>query len=399
MPYKILFFAFVGSEFSGIEQKIIAQFDALVALGVEIHMFLISKVTPSKTFASEIAERPGVNVLFNSPEKINNPWARRKEKFDLMTSALSKFDPKSSIVYFRDPLADIFFLRFLKRNKDFIFVTENQEIQNTILKGKLKGRFVVNILELLWGRACRNIIKGFVSVTTEITAYERSIAGDRDHYFETIGNGIDLNRYPLRIQKNVSPHNEIRILFIGSGFRTHGLDRLIRSLDLYYKNKNKTNKYEIKLKIAGNSSEMNLNKKLVGKLNLTSQVVFLGNLEIEDLNDLFNWAHIGVGSLGIHRKGLSLTSELKAREYCARGLPFFWSTVDQDFSPDFPYILQVPESNNAFNMDPVISFAVRMTSEPFHPIKMRHYAIENLDWSVKMKKLKSFLDGIDNDFH
>lgn len=237
MPYKIVFFAFVGSEFGGVEQKIVAQFDALQALGVEIHLFLISKFNPGEIFAQEIMKRPGVKILINSPAKKNIPWARRREKFDLMTLVLTEFDSKSTVVYVRDPLADFFFVGFLKKNKTYRFVTEHQDIENTIHLGKLKGRFVINILELLWGRSYRRMINGFVSVTTEITAYERSIAGDKCHYFETIGNGIDLNRYPLRIQEKDFPHNEIRLLFIGGGFRTHGLDRLIKSIYLYYKEK------------------------------------------------------------------------------------------------------------------------------------------------------------------
>jgi len=375
MSYKILYFAFVSGEFGGVEQKIIAQFDALIKLEVKIHLFLISKFTPGVVFAHEIERRPGVNVLVNSPEKINNPWTRRKEKFALMTLTISEFDPETTIVYLRDPLADIHLLRFLKRNNRFVFVTEHQDIENTILKGKLRGRLLINILELIWGRPCRRVIKGFVSVTSEITDYERSVAGDKGHSYETLGNGIDIKRYPLRVQERDYPQNEIRILFIGSGFRTHGLDRLIKSLHTYLTNKDRDNKYDIILKIAGNSHEMHLNKHLAKKLNLSSKILFLGNLESKDLNELFNWAQIGVGSLGIHRKGLRFTSELKAREYCARGLPFFWSTTDQDFSPDFPYILQVPESNSAFNLDPVISFAVRFNSDPFLPLKMRQYAI------------------------
>ena len=166
---------------------------------------------------------------------------------------------------------------------------------------------------------------------------------------------------------------------------------------MYYKNRNNT--YEIQLKVVGDSNEMYINKDLVRKLKLFSKVSFLGNLENEKLNELFNWANIGVGSLAIHRKGLKFTSELKAREYCIRGLPFFWSTSDQDFDLDFPYILKVPKSNVAFNLDPIISFAFQVTSDPTHPFKMRQFAIEHLEWSIKMKKLITFFDEIIEDIH
>lgn len=395
MNYNLFFVAFIGGEFGGIEQKLIAQFDALQSCGVNINMFLISKVVSSDRLLQETVKRPGISIVINSAEKINNPWRRRKEKFDLILSKLSDFEPKNTIIYFRDPQSDILFLRFLQSSKIFKFVTEHQDIENTFSKGIFKGRFLINTLELIWGKACRKMITGFVSVTTEITTYERSLAGDRNHYFETIGNGIDIVRYPLRMPERDFHDNEIRLLFIGSGFRTHGLDRLIKSIYAYYKNND--NKYNIQLKIAGDSHEMYLNKDLVNKLGLFSNVSFLGNLKSESLNELFDWAQIGVGSLGIHRKGLKYTSELKAREYCVRGLPFFWSTSDQDFDQDFPYILNIPENEGIFDMGPVISFAIKMTSEERHPLKMRQYAVEHLDWSVKMKKLKGFLDEIMHD--
>jgi glycosyltransferase involved in cell wall biosynthesis len=397
MNYKLLYFAFVSGKFGGVEQKVIAQFDALHELGSDVHLFLVSSFTPEETLAYEIEKRPDVKVLVNSPEKIRNPWSRRKEKFDLVSSILSEYNPKNTIVYFRYPLADIIFLRFLKKNKAFRFVTEHQEIENTFAKGKFKGRFFRNTLELLWGKQVRRLITGFVGVTAEITAFARAQAQNNGHYFETIGNGIDVNRYPLRIPKKDFQHNEIRILFLGSGYFIHGLDRLIKSIKMYYKNRNNT--YEIQLKVVGDSDEMHINKDLVKKLKLFSKVSFFGNLENEKLNELFNWANIGVGSLAIHRKGLKFTSELKAREYCTRGLPFFWSTSDQDFNPGFSYILKVPKSNGAFNLDPVISFASQVTSDTTHPFKMRQFAIEHLDWSVKMKQLKTFCDSIIEDIH
>ena len=93
------------TNFGGVEQKIIAQFDALQVLGADIHLFLVSRFTPKESLALEIEKRTGINILINSPAKVKNPWARRKEKFELMTLTLSEFDPKSTIVYFRDPIS------------------------------------------------------------------------------------------------------------------------------------------------------------------------------------------------------------------------------------------------------------------------------------------------------
>jgi len=101
-----------------------------------------------------------------------------------------------------------------------------------------------------------------------------------------------------------------------------------------------------------------------------------------------------VGSLGIHRIGLKEASILKAREYCARGIPFIYGIADPDFPADFPYILHLPADESPIDIEQVITFADRVLADPDHPQKMHRYAEEHLDWSVKMKRLKDFLEAL-----
>jgi hypothetical protein len=91
---------------------------------------------------------------------------------------------------------------------------------------------------------------------------------------------------------------------------------------------------------------------------------------------------------------LKEASILKAREYCARGTPFIYGIADPDFPPDFPYILHVPADESPIDIEQVLAFAKEVCADPDHPQKMRRYAEEHLDWSVKMKKLKDFLEAL-----
>lgn len=392
MGYKIVYIAIIGHQYGGVEQKILAQFDALKRIKKDTYLYLISKYEPMFILFSEINKRKDITLFTNSELKRKNPFLRRMEKFEIFDSILGLHDPSDTIIYLRFPLADIFFLRFLRRNKKYTFITEHQEIENRLRIGRIRINVLDDILDLLFGEATRNKITGFVGVTPEITEFEKSYVNDRKHYFITISNGINTNNYPLRYALNNNEIDELRIIFVGSGFVPHGLFRLIKSISYYYKVGG--NKKQIYLKIIGDSNSMARNKKLVRRLNLESRIHFLGHIESKELGRLFNWAQVACGSLAIHKKGLKYTSELKAREYCARGLPFFWSTYDYDFGSDFPYILDIPRGNGRFSIDPIFSFVKNLEDDKNHPMKMRQYAIDHLDYSLKMNRLISFFDNI-----
>lgn len=392
MGYSVLYFAFVDSHYGGVEQKILSQYDSMVRLGKNIQLFLVSSCQPGERLAKEIQNRQNIKSLINTPDKLRSPFSRRKEKFEMILTVLRGFNPENTVVYFRYPLADFIFYGFLKKIPNYKIVTEHQEIENTFSKGKFNGNYMRNSMEMVWGRSVRKLLTGFVGVTSEITDYERSLVGRQGKFFSTIGNGINVSRYPLRSPTKDRGSHEVRLLFVGAGFKTHGLARLLKSI--YDYQSSGMSKYNIVLKVAGESSEMNKNRELAARLQLQSQVHFLGNLEKELLDDLFDWADVGVGSLAIHRIGLLYSSTLKAREYCARGLPFILSNVDDDFPSDNPYVLQLEPNDAPFDLSKVISFAEKVVADEEHPKKMRAHAIQHLDWDVKIGTLLPFFDSV-----
>jgi hypothetical protein len=144
---------------------------------------------------------------------------------------------------------------------------------------------------------------------------------------------------------------------------------------------------------------MNKNIQLARKLELNECINFLGQKNVDGLNEHFDWADLGLGSLGSHRVGLNYTSNLKAREYFSRGIPFFMSSIDEDLVECSKYVLKVTSDDAPLNMEDVINFALNMRSDLEHPGIMRNYAETNLDWSVKMKKLMTFLESLVNHSH
>jgi glycosyltransferase involved in cell wall biosynthesis len=393
-----VYFAVVSADFGGVEQKIIAQFDALHALGAEIHLFLVSSFNPGETFAFEIEKRPGVNILINSPEKIRNARVRRKEKFDLMSSALLNYDPKHTIVYLRYPLADLLFLQFLNKNIAYKFVTEHQEVENKLRLGILTKNFAQDIFDFAFGKAVRKKIAGFVGVSSQyldnqISYLNRNIRNKK--YFLLNGNGIDTSIFSVR-KNSYFDGQTLKLLFVGGGFKYQGLHRLLISMEDYYK----TNpRVRVIVHFAGISQEKTYLVKFLKHPKVRESVVFHGFLSPDEIDHIANECHIAVNSLSVHLIGQKVTSTLKSREYFARGIPFVTSSFDDDFDDRNPYIVKVSGDDNPFDIRELINFAYKLNTDPAHPQKMRQYAIAHLDWSVKMKKLLTFWNEIIEDIH
>src|SRR5690606_30861224 len=111
----------------------------------------------------------------------------------------------------------------------------------------------------------------------------------------------------------------------------------------------------------------------------------------KDLDDLFENSHIGVGNLGTFRKNIKYTSPLKSREYCSRGLPFFYTCEDEDFN-SFPYVLEVDANDNPINIEQVLDFYYSVSQVEDYNVVMRQYALDNLTWGSKMRQLVRFID-------
>jgi len=275
--------------------------------------------------------------------------------------------------------------RMLKQPRACKIVIEYQTIEP--FEYRLNGKYWYLLIDFLFGNAIRRYTDGIVGVTDEITQYEVARAGDPKKPHFTIGNGFAVKSVPVR-QAPYYHGNYLHLLCVASVARWHGLDRLFRGLATHRMMP------KVTLHIAGDGAELPHLEKLACDLGISDRMVFHGFTTGKALDALFDQCHIAVGSLGIHRIGLKEASILKAREYCARGIPFIYGIADPDFPADFPYILRLPADENPIDIEQLLAFAEEVCADPNHPEKMRCYAEEHLDWSVKMKKLKGFLETL-----
>ncbi len=291
-------------------------------------------------------------------------------------------------VLFRYPYHILYYSKnILKKKRRCKVVFEHNTKESDEFK-LLTGCFSqIFLQEIFLGRFIRSQADAIVGVTNEITQYQLKRCHNPDKPHITIGNGIDVASVPLRHHPPLIT-TELHLIFVANVSRWHGIDRLIRGLAT---NDGKT---AIILHVAGEGAELPNLKKLVNDYGLAKKVIFHGFVTGQSLDELFNACHIAVGSLGLHRVGLKESSTLKVREYCARGIPWIIACQDPDFPDDFPYIHRIHADESPVNCEELLEFAKRVCKDPEHPQKMRDYAMDHLDWSIKMKKLKEFLEKL-----
>lgn len=200
----------------------------------------------------------------------------------------------------------------------------------------------------------------------------------------TYDNGIDLKSIPLR--KRRAPDGVVRLLAVAKFSPHHGVDRLIRGLAVY------KGQRPVRITLVGVGAENPKLERLVSELGLEGEVVFAGAATGDRLNTFFDEADIAVGSLGLHRIGISLGSTMKAREYCARGIPFIYSFPEKGFKGNESFTLLLPNDDGPIAIEEVVDFADRIAANLEVESEMRHFAEEHFDWKVQMDKVLKIIE-------
>lgn len=378
---KIKYFILYGrNSDSGVAKKLFSQVSELSQLGLDAELVFVDVGDvnyPSYNFLTTYRlDNVQLDDFFGRIKR-----ARKISKiFGETIDSLGSDD----ILYYRCSNSFPLFYphNYLRMFRVCKIITEHQtkELDEFKLIGSIFGYWS----EYFFGKLLRKQSDAIIGVTDEITQYEISRAGDPEKPHLTIGNGFAVQSVPAR-QAPRYTGDDLHILCVANISRWHGLDRLLQGHAIF------DGVPKIILHVAGEGAELPRLQKLADDLNISDRVVFHGFITGKDLDVLFDQCHIAVGSLGIHRKGLKQTSELKGREYCARGIPYIIACDDPDFPADFPYILRLPADESPIDVKQVLAFAGEVCADPNHPKKMRRYAEEHLDWSVKMRKLKGFL--------
>jgi glycosyltransferase involved in cell wall biosynthesis len=196
-----------------------------------------------------------------------------------------------------------------------------------------------------------------------------------------IGNGIDVAAIEPRTTAPAWPSAVLQLIAVATVSNWHGYDRLLRAMKKFSERPGRS--FDVHVMIVGEGPALNGLRELAASLGLNDRVAFMGIVTGAPLRELYAKSHLAVSSLALHRIGLSTASVLKAREYCAMGIPFIASGHDPDFpaAVDFRFTVSATEETadvaNAFE-------AFASSARHLDPAAERRYAFEHLDWKYKL---------------
>lgn len=285
-------------------------------------------------------------------------------------------------LYIRYPLAIPSFLWFLRTAKAALpKVTTVVEIATFPYRGELRTpkRLVLRSLDDLGrGRLARY-------VDAIVTFYGQSEIYGIPCF--ALCNGVDVTRTCLRTPR--ADDGELSLIAVGNVAERHGLDRVLRGMADYARKPDAT---PATLHVVGDGPAVPGLLELSGKLGIAERVRFHGMKSGAELNALFDAADVALDSLAIHRLSLPGSSSLKAREYCARGIPFVLASDDADFPPELEFVHRTPSDESALDVSALVSFHERLRrTHPEVHREMRRHAEENLTWKRKLEPLVDYL--------
>jgi hypothetical protein len=213
--------------------------------------------------------------------------------------------------------------------------------------------------------------KGLACVTSELA---RLVAPDATSLpVAHVTNGISLDEgEPLSPARNGRP----RLVFLaGAPDRWHGIDKIVSLASAIP---------DFDFEIIGSGG--------AAGSRAPSNVRFHPFLERPEYEAILACSDVALGTLALHRKGMSEAAPLKVREYLLRGIPVVIAYDDPDLADRPWFVLQLPNTESnvedavAEIRDFVISVAGRRVT--------RNEVSDRIDILVKEKQRLEFLEAV-----
>ncbi len=190
-------------------------------------------------------------------------------------------------------------------------------------------------------------------------------------------NGISADAVPLRKAKT---HQGLRLIAVGKWRHWHGLDRLVHGM---IHDRELVESHDIHLTIIGDGPALQDLRAVIAHHDwLQPRIKLRGSLNGPALDREFDQADIAIGTLGLHRKGVTINSSLKHREYAMRGIPLILSSEDSDFDTALRFVRYVPTDDSDIRIEELIKFYD--STGIISGDQIRSFAVAQLSWKSRI---------------
>ncbi len=364
---KALFLTFHGFHATnGISKKIHYQVRALEANGVETHLCYLSETQGIKYRMLD------QEILADYGGGIKGKLYKRFEFNSVFRYIIKK---QIDLVYIRsDHNANPFTIRLVRKiKKAGIHVVMEIPTYPYDQEYVLSKRKIQLLIDKCFRQQLAKHLDQIITFSNYKTIFGTSTL--------QISNGIDFNDIPVKQEAN-NTSQEIHLIGVAEIHYWHGFDRLLKGLANYYIH---SPQYKVYFHIIGdffNPGEREEYMSIIKENHLDPYVILHGRQAGQMLDLLFELCDFGIGSLGRHRSGITNIKTLKNREYAARGIPFIYSEIDEDFE-NMPYIMKIPANEEAVDIKQILNFYNQLH---ITPLEIRN-SIRHLSWNNQMKKV------------
>lgn len=219
------------------------------------------------------------------------------------------------------------------------------------------------------------------------------LIGDKSNHFFglpaiNITNGVNVDEFSF--QRRPGNSGEIVLVGVAGTLWWQAYDRVLEGMRIYRERKKPEDPRVKFILVGGDKNEMPAFLQEVKSRGLEDDVECRGFLQGEELMRVYASADVGVSTLGCYRRGLTHCSSLKAREYCAAGLPFLYAYEDDAMEENPPFALRLPNDSSPVDIGLVVSFAKRCRDDPSLSKREREFARQKYDWKAILKRVLVF---------
>lgn len=372
---RVLFLSFSGySEYNGISKKKLAQISGLKECGCYVVncYYHVSQDDGRRMWMVDN------NILFDLGTGIKAKVKKRIDYGPILSYVIAE---QITLVYIRsEHNASPFLIHFVKQlRSNGVSVVMEIPTYPYDQEYSLPKRISKLFMDRLFRKSLARQLDAIVTFSNATKIFgQRTIR---------ISNGIDFDSIKLK-QGHPRNSNEIHMIAVAEIHYWHGIDRIVAGLAKYCTSVHRDNP-KVYLHIVGEFSGTREREEilpLIAGNQLGDYVILYGQLFGAALDEVFDMADIGIGSLARHRSGITNIKTLKNREYAARGLPFIYSEIDEDFE-QMPYIMKIPADESPIEIKEVVDFfsGVTITSKEIRD------SVRELSWKNQMQRV---LDSI-----